>query len=73
MKRRIICPVDDLLRMLVDYTKGEGSIPADAVPVALQVKPGELGMFGLIIQSDQLKTDTPIRVDFDIRRIYSAG
>lgn len=73
MTRRIIVPVDDLLRMLVDYTKGEGSIPYDAVPISLQVNPTQQGMFGLVVESAEFKDDTPIPVHFDIKRVYSAG
>lgn len=70
MKRRILISVDNILAMMKDYTKGEGSIPENAVPVSLQVNPAEKGMFGLMVESPDFKDDTPVRVEFDIKRVY---
>lgn len=70
MKRRILISVDNILAMMKDYTKGEGSIPENAVPVSLQVNPTEKGMFGLMVESPDFKDDAPVRVEFDIKRVY---
>ena len=73
MRRKILIPVDSILAMMKDYTKGEGSIPMDAVPVSLQVNLADKGMFGLVVASPEFKDDSPIRVEFDIRRVYGVG
>lgn len=69
--RKIILPVDALLEIVKDYTRETHDIPDDAVPVSLQIKPSEKGMFGLMVQSDGFKDDSPIRVNFDLKRVYS--
>lgn len=70
MTRKIMIPVDSILALMKDYTKGEGSIPDNAVPISLQVKPSEKGMFGVVVESPDFKDDTPLRVEFDIKRVY---
>lgn len=70
MKRKILIPVDSILALMKDYTKGEGSIPADAMPISLQINTAEKGMFGLVVESPEFTDDTPVRVEFDIKRIY---
>ena len=70
MKRRIIINIDSILNMFKDYTKGEGSIPFDAVPMSLQVNTADSGMFGLMVESPEFTDDTPLRVEFDIKRVY---
>lgn len=71
MKRTIVLPVDALLAIVKDYTKESHDIPADAKPVSLQIKPTEQGMFGLMVESPGFKDDSPIRVAFDIKRVFS--
>lgn len=71
MRRRIIIPIDSILAMFRDYTKDTGDIPSDAVPLSLQVKPTEQGMFAILAESPTWKDDTPIRVNFDIKRVFS--
>lgn len=70
MIRKVIVPVDSILAMVKDYTKGEGSIPADAVPVSLQINTKEKGMFGLMVQSEEFRDDEPVRVEFNIKRVF---
>jgi len=70
VKRKILIPVDSILAMMKDYTKGEGSIPWDAQPISLQVNPTQSGMFGLVVESPEFKDDVPLRVEFDIKRVF---
>jgi hypothetical protein len=72
IRRKVVVPVDTLLAIIKDYTRSTHDIPDDAVPVSLQIKPSEKGMFGLMIQSENFKDDAPIRVNFDIKRVYTA-
>lgn len=71
MTRKIIIPVDSILEMMKSYTRGEGSIPTNAVPVSLQINTKEKGMFGLMVQSPEFKDDTPVRVEFSIKRVFA--
>jgi len=71
VKRRIIIPIDTIMELLKDYTRQEGSIPADAMPVSLLVKPSERGMFAIMAESSSWKDDTPVRVTFDIQRVVT--
>lgn len=71
MKRTIVLPVDTLLSMVSDYTRASHDIPADTVPVSLQIKPSEQGLFGLLVQSESFTDDRPIRVAFDMKRIHA--
>ena len=72
IRRKVVIPVDTLLSIIKDYRRESGEIPEDAVPVSLQIKPTEQGMFGLMVQSEEFRDDRPIRIAFDIKRIYSA-
>jgi hypothetical protein len=71
VRRKIILPVDALLEIVKDYTRETHDLPYDTVPVSLQIKPTEKGMFGLMVQSEQFKDDTPIRVNFDIKKVFT--
>lgn len=71
IRRKVVVPVDTLLAIVKDYTRATHDIPDDAVPVSLQIKPTEKGMFGLMVQSEYFKDDTPIRVNFDIKRVHT--
>lgn len=56
------------MAMLKDYTE---DIPGDAVPLSLQVNTAERGMFAIVADSETWKDDTPLRVNFDIKRVFS--
>lgn len=71
MVRKVIIPIDSVLEMFKDYTSANREIPEDAMPVSLQVKPAEQGMFAIMAEGS-FPDDTPMRVDFDIKRVYSA-
>ena len=71
MKRTIVLPVDTLLSIISDYTRQTHDLPPDTVPVSLQIKPSEQGMFGLMVQSESFIDDRPIRVTFDIKRVHA--
>ena len=71
MTRKIIIPIDAIMNMFRDYTKDTGDIPDDAMPLSLQIKPTEKGMFAILAESPNWKDDTPIRINFDIKRVYS--
>ena len=71
MKRKIIVPIDSIMALLKDYTKDTGDIPADTMPLSLMVNPAEKGMFAIQAESPSWKDDTPIRINFDIKRVYS--
>jgi hypothetical protein len=70
MRRKIIIPIDAVMAILKDYTKGTGDVPQDAVPLSLMVNTAERGMFGIMAESAEWKDDTPVRVVFDIKRVY---
>lgn len=71
MKRKIIIPIDAIMAIFRDYTKDTGDIPTDAMPVGLQVNTSEKGMFAILAESQEWKDDTPLRINFDIRRVFS--
>jgi hypothetical protein len=71
VRRKIIIPIDAIMEMFKDYCKDTNDIPADAVPLSLQIKPNERGMFAILAESEQWKDDTPVRVNFDIKRVFS--
>lgn len=71
IKRTIVLPVDALLGIVKDYTRETHDIPNNTQPISLQIKPSEQGMFGLMVESDQFKDDSPIRVSFDIKRVFT--
>lgn len=71
VERTIAIPIDSILELMKDYTAGEGSIPADAKAVSLMVNPAQRGMFAIVLASEEFKDDTPIRVEFDIKRTYT--
>jgi hypothetical protein len=41
------------------------------MPVGLQVNTSQQGMFAIMAESPSWKDDTPIRVNFDIKRVFS--
>jgi hypothetical protein len=71
MRRKIIIPIDAIMAIFRDYTKDTGDIPDDAMPVGLQVNTAQQGMFAIMAESPSWKDDTPIRVNFDIKRVFS--
>ena len=71
IRRKVVCPVDTLLALIKDYTRSSHDIPDDTVPVSLQIKPSEKGLFGLIVQSAHFTDDSPIKVHFEIKRVHS--
>jgi len=71
VKRKIIIPIDAIMAIFKDYTRQTGDIPEDAMPVGLQVNTAERGMFAIIAESPEWKDDTPIRINFDIKRVFS--
>lgn len=72
IRRKVVIPVDTLLNLIKDYTRERHDIPDDTVPVSLQIKPSEKGMFGLMVQSAHFMDDSPIRVNFDIKKVFTA-
>lgn len=72
MRRKIAIPIDSVLNLFKDYTAGDGSIPADAVPISLQINPAERGMFAVMVESASFRDDTPIRLSFDVKRVFVA-
>lgn len=71
MNRKIIVPIDAILSIIKDYTRADGSIPEDAVPLSLMVRPTEQGMFAIRAESPTWTDSAPVRVEFDIRRIHT--
>ena len=73
IRRKVVIPVDTLLSIIKDYRRESGEIPEDAIPVSLQIKPTEQGLFGLMVQSPSFTDDRPVRIVFDIKRTHAVG
>lgn len=70
MTRRILIPIDSIMELFKDYASANQDIPADAKPISLMVNTNEKGMFGIMAESPSWTDDNPIRIDFDIKRVY---
>lgn len=70
MKWPIITTIDTVLEMLKDYTAGQ--IPRDGKAVTLRFNPQEKGKLGISVESDEWpdKTDAPVEVKFEIKRMF---
>jgi len=66
-RRTIILPVDDLLRILIDYAGDK--IPADAMPDALLKHP-QTGLLGLKIAGNWMGDKGQIVCDFKLKRVF---
>lgn len=71
MKRKIFIPIESIMALFVDYTKGTNDVPDDAKPLSLMINRNERGMFAIMADSPQWTDDTPIRINFDIKRVFS--
>lgn len=70
--RFVVIPIDDLMRLLVDYAGDALQLPADARPLKLMLKPTEKGKLGLQVYSDTWEQDQrPEQVNFHLKRFYS--
>jgi hypothetical protein len=59
--------------MFKDYASTTGDIPADTMPISLMVNTREKGMFAVMAESAEWKDDSPLRINFDIKRVFSAA
>ncbi len=64
-------PIDSIMEIFKDYCRDSNDIPADAMPLSLQIKPSEQGMFAILAESESWTNDTPLRINFDIKRVFS--
>jgi hypothetical protein len=72
MIRRILIPIDSVMELFKDYASANNDIPRDTVPLTLMVNPAERGMFAIRAESPSWTNDAPMRIDFDIKRVFSA-
>lgn len=69
MTRPVITTVDSILWILKDYCKSE-DIPQDAVALKLMVNPAEHNKIAILAESNSWSNNTPLEINFDIRRFY---
>lgn len=70
MTRRILIPIDSVMELFKDYASANNDIPPDTKPLSLMVNTAEKGMFAIRAESPTWKDDSPMRVDFDIKRVF---
>lgn len=71
-RRYVIVTASSLLEIFKDYM-GEEELPVDAKLERFMMKPSEKGAFAFVVESPSIPVGAPpVRVKYDIRRIYAA-
>lgn len=71
--RRILITIDTISELFKDYLNPE-DLPADAMPIKLQLNKNEAGKLAILMTSDEFPENAqPYHVRFDIKKVYSVG
>lgn len=72
MKSRfVVVTIDTIAEIIRDYVADESDIPADAMPVSMQINPINKKLAITFVSDNWKEQPAPLAVNFDIKRIYA--